>query len=196
MVDHAEIRNRPMPRLETERLTLRPFELADAQEVQRLAGDRAIADTTLNIPHPYIDGEAEKWISTHRPKFESGEFATFAIVLRGSEALIGAISLHLSRRFDRAELGYWIGTPYWNEGYCTEAGQAVLGYGFKELGLNRIHAHYLKRNAASGRVMQKLGMSQEGILRQHVKKWDRYEDIVVYAILREDWGSKAGHPAH
>lgn len=195
MVEREVNHNMAIPRLETERLILRPFDPADAKEVQRLAGDRAIADTTLNIPHPYVDGEAEKWISTHRPKFEAGEFATFALVLRDSGMLIGAMSLHFSQRFDRAELGYWIGRPYWNEGYCTEAGQAVLRYGFTEWKLNRIHANYLRRNAASGRVMQKLGMSREGVLRQHVKKWGKYEDIVVCAILREDWQKKTGSPA-
>ena len=61
------------PTLHTQRLILRPFEIADARDVQRLAGDRAIADTTLNIPHPYEDGMAEQWIATHQPQFEAGE---------------------------------------------------------------------------------------------------------------------------
>ncbi len=70
--------------IETKRLLLRSFELSDAKDVQRLAGDRAIADTTLNIPHPYEDGMAEEWISVHRLKFEAGELSNFAIVLRTS----------------------------------------------------------------------------------------------------------------
>ena len=61
---------------------LRPFRTADADEVQRLAGDRAVADTTLNIPHPYEDGMAEKWISNHRDWFERGEQAVFAVTLK------------------------------------------------------------------------------------------------------------------
>jgi len=175
------------PTLLAPRLILRPFEMADARAVQRLAGDAAVADTTLNIPHPYEDGVAEAWIATHQPQFEAGEFVVFAIVLRATGELAGAIGLGVNRRFDRAELGYWIGRPYWNRGYCTEAGRAVLRYGFTELELNRICAHHFSRNPASGRVMEKLGMSREGLLRQHAKRWGRYEDLVAYGLVREDW---------
>ena len=170
---------------------LRAFALTDAKDVQRLAGERAVADTTLNVPHPYEDGMAEKWIATHQPKYESGELANFAITLREGKDLIGAIGLAVDRRFDRAELGYWIGAPYWNRGYCTEAGHALLAFGFTELNLNRIYSSYLARNPASGRVMHKLGMVREGLCRQHVKKWGRYEDLVLYAILKEDWNRTA-----
>ena len=62
-----------IPTLETERLVLRPFGLHDAADVQRLAGDRAIADTTLNIPHPYEDGMAEEWIFKHQDAFDKDQ---------------------------------------------------------------------------------------------------------------------------
>ncbi len=178
------------PTLKSSRLILRPFETADAREVQRLAGDRSIADTTLEIPYPYEDGMAEKWISTHREKFEAGEMVNFAITLLETKRLIGAMGLVIVPRFERAELGYWIGKPYWGNGYCTEAGLAVLEYGFAVLNLNRIHAHHFKRNPASGRVLQKLGMVHEGYARQHIKKWDKFEDIVLYGTLKSEWGSK------
>ncbi len=175
------------PTIETMRLVLRPFELSDAKDIQRLAGDRAIADTTLNIPHPYEDNMAEEWISTHLPKFEAGELSNFAIVLRSSGKLIGAIGLRIVPRFERAELGYWIGKPFWKNGYCTEAAHAVLQYGFSVLKLNRIHASHFTRNPASGRVMQKIGMVHEGQVRQHAKRWDMFEDLEFYGILREHW---------
>ena len=81
-------------KIETERLLLRPFELSDGSRVKELAGDRAIADTTLNIPHPYKDGMAEEWISSHQPKFETGESVDYAIILKATQKLIGAIGLH------------------------------------------------------------------------------------------------------
>jgi hypothetical protein len=81
------------PELRTERLLLRPFTVADAPVVQQLAGDRDIASTTLNIPHPYEDGMAEGWIGTHQQQFEGGESVIFAVVLHKDGALIGAISL-------------------------------------------------------------------------------------------------------
>jgi RimJ/RimL family protein N-acetyltransferase len=175
------------PTLETGRLLLRPFTLSDAPDVKRLAGDRAIADTTLNIPHPYEDGMAEKWIATHQPQFEAGKLANFAITLRDTAELTGAVGLSIVARFDHAELGYWVGVPFWNRGYCTEAAEAVLDYGFNTLNLNRIYATHLKRNPSSGRVMQKLGMQHEGVARQHVKRWNRYEDLVLYGILKVEW---------
>jgi ribosomal-protein-alanine N-acetyltransferase len=178
------------PSLQTERLVLRPFQLADAADVQRLAGNRAIADTTLNIPHPYEDGLAEAWISTHLPRFEAGELVSFAIASRETGELIGAIGLVIHQRFQRAELGYWVGMPYWNQGYCTEAGRAVVDYAFATLHLNRVHACHLARNPASGRVMQKLGMTHEGLARQHVKRWETYEDLELYGILKSEWEGK------
>ena len=183
------------PTLHTQRLILRPFEMADARDVQRLAGNHAIADTTLNIPHPYEDGMAEQWIATHQPQFEAGELANFAIVLQATRELVGAIGLVINPRFDRAELGYWIGRPYWNQDYCTEAGRTVLWYGFTELSLNRIHAYHLSRHPASGRVMEKLGMTREGLLRQHAKKWGKYEDLVEYGLVRQDWMESSEQPA-
>ncbi len=174
------------PTLETQRLLLRPFQTADADDVRRLAGDRAVADTTLNIPYPYEDGMAEKWISNHRDWFEFREQAIFAVTLRAENTLIGAIGLRLHPHDDRAELGYWIGKPYWGQGFATEAGRAIVDFGFEQLGLNRIYAHHFSRNPASGRVMQKLGMIHEGRLRQHVRKWDAFEDLELYAILKAD----------
>lgn len=179
-----------LPRLTTDRLILRPFTLADAANVQSLAGDWAIADTTLNIPHPYEDGMAEEWISHHREQFVNKEQVTLAITLRTNNALVGAIGLRLTLRFARAEMGYWIGKPYWGQGYCTEAAKALLAYGFGELQLNKIFASHLVRNPASGRVMQKIGMTNEGTLREHVQKWGVFEDIKVYGILRSEYGAE------
>jgi hypothetical protein len=81
---------RDLPRLSTERLLLRPFSLSDASVVQRLAGDRSIADTTLNIPHPYEDGAAEAWISTHQEVFDQGKGLTLAITTKADGALTGS----------------------------------------------------------------------------------------------------------
>jgi RimJ/RimL family protein N-acetyltransferase len=172
---------------------MRPFALTDAQDVQRLAAERSIADTTLNIPHPYEVGVAEAWIATHEPKYEAGELVNFAITLRAEKRLIGAIGLKLERAFDKAELGYWIGVPFWSRGYCTEATRAVIDHGFAALELNRIYAHHLARNPASGRVMQKAGMAYEGVARQDTKKWGKHEDLVLYGIVREAWsGARRG----
>ena len=175
------------PTIQTDRLLLRPFTMEDASTVKILAGEKDIASTTLNIPHPYEDGMAEEWIGTHQDRYEKGESVVLAIVLNDSSTLIGAIGLEISKDNDRAELGYWIGKPYWNKGYCTEAARALIQYGFDVLGLARIHASHFRRNPASGRVMQNIGMIHEGSLRKHIKKWDKQEDLEVYGILKEEW---------
>jgi [ribosomal protein S5]-alanine N-acetyltransferase len=176
-----------IPIISTNRLRLQPFSLLDAKDVQRLAGDPAIADTTLCIPHPYPDGAAEDWIATHSNEFEKGEGATFAIKMKSDAALIGAISLMQIKKGHQAELGYWIGKPYWRRGYCTEAARALLNYAFLELGLIRVHACHFARNPASGRVLQNIGMQYEGIRRHHVMKWDKPEDLALYGILKDEW---------
>jgi RimJ/RimL family protein N-acetyltransferase len=172
------------PTLSTDRLVLRPFRVEDAPEVQRLAGDRAIAATTLRIPHPYPDGAAEAWIAKLTPAFESGESAMFAITRVADGFFLGAIGLEITRSHDRAELGYWIGKPYWGNGYCTEAARAVVRYAFEDLGLNRITAAYFANNSASGRVMQNIGMNYEGHRVQEIKKWGKFEDLILYGLVR------------
>lgn len=173
--------------LQTPRLLLRPFVITDAKNVQRLAGAREVADTTLLIPHPYPDGAAEQFIDGARADFEKGENYIFAVTLRATDELCGSMGLKLAAKHERAELGYWIGVPFWNCGYCTEAGQAVLRFAFEKLRLNSVTAHHFVRNPASGRVLQKLGMLYEGHLRQHVKKGERFEDVHHYSILRSEW---------
>ena len=181
---------REIPTLDTERLVLRPFRLEDAATVQQLAGDVAIADTTLRIPHPYLDGMAEDWISTHEEAFAKVEGLALAITCKSDGSLVGSISLIGIAEGHRAELAYWIGKPYWNQGFCTEAGRAVVRFAFTELGLLRVHAWHFGRNPASGRIMRKLGMRHEGTLRQHVRKWDECEDLELYGILKQEWAAE------
>lgn len=176
-----------IPILETKRLRLRPFTLHDAPEVQNLAGNKSIADTTLNIPHPYEDGVAEEWISTHQDEFASGQGITFAITRKEDGSLVGAISLLKVLKNHQAEIGYWIGRPYWDGGVCTEAAEAVLRYAFTVLFLIRIHAQHMSRNPASGRVMEKLGMQYEGTRIKHALKGGSFDNMELYGILKEEW---------
>lgn len=175
------------PTLTTERLTLRPFVPDDAFDVERFAGMREIADTTLNIPHPYPHGGAAEWIRTHAPAWDDGSNATFAIVETEGGRLAGAISLMIKREHRRAELGYWIALDRWGRGYATESSQRIIDFGFEVLGLHRIEARHFLRNPASGRVMLKLGMRKEGVERDWAIKWDRFETLALYSILEPEW---------
>ena len=175
------------PELRTERFLLRPFTLKDADDVAALVGHKDIASTTLRIPHPYDREMAVEWIRAHEQRLVLETGVVFAAVSADSDTLVGSIGLSIDKEFRRAELGYWIGKPYWNQGYATEAASAVIKYGFNELGLNRIYASHLVRNPGSGRVMEKIGMIFEGCFRQHILKWGRFEDLNYYAILRQDF---------
>jgi len=170
---------------------LRPFVPEDAWDVERLAGMREIADTTLNIPHPYPVGAASRWIESHQPAWVAGTGVTFAVIETITGKLTGVVSLMLiNREHGRAELGYWIALDKWNQGYATEAAAAILDFGFKNLGLHRIESRHFVRNPASGKVMQKLGMQQEGIERDSAVKWGHFESLVRYAILEPEWTAR------
>lgn len=166
-------------------VTLRRFTSSDAPTVQTLAGDPAIADTTLHVPHPYLPGEAERWIATHDAGFADGTGATFAVTMPDS-GLVGAIGIRIDAQHHNGEIGYWIGKPYWGRGFGTAALRLLIADGFSRFDLHRVCAHHLARNPASGRVMQKAGMKVEGRLREHVLKNGRFEDVILYGLLRSE----------
>ena len=172
-----------MPTLRTQRLVLRPFTLDDAPAVQQLASAYEVALNTLMIPHPYPPGAAEWWIGTHRADFDEDRMIHFAI---DDGQVAGAMAL-VNKGDAIAEIGYWIGVPFWGRGYASEAARAVVRYGFEERGLHRVFAQHFTRNPASGRVLQNAGMIYEGTLRQAIKKWDEYVDVACYGILRADF---------
>jgi len=173
--------------IKTDRLVLRPFSLDDTQAVFELASEYEIAANTLRIPHPYELSMAEEWIAEQAAAEADGKELVWAITSEEDGLLVGSIGLILIEAFNQAELGYWIGKPYWNNGYASEAAISVLKFGFEDLDLRRIHAHHLSRNPVSGRVLQKIGMQHEGHLRQHILKWGKYEDIDMYGILKTEF---------
>ena len=180
------------PTLNTHRLILRPFTPADAPELQRLADAPEIAATTLHIPHPYPEELAQSWIKGHPALFENGDGVVFAIVRRRDGDLIGCLGLTCDAANQNAELGYWIGVPYWNRGYATEAARMGIAFGFAYFGLHRIKSSYFASNPASGHVMEKIGMRYEGRRRDQLFKEDRgYEDVVEYGILCKDFTAQA-----
>jgi ribosomal-protein-alanine N-acetyltransferase len=182
--------NKPSPEraLRTDRLLLRPFEVTDAPRLAELAAARAIADTMISIPYPLSVHNARGEIVRFEEEWESGAAATFAITLREhAEQCVGSVAIrHIDREHEEGELSFWIAEAAQGNGYATEACGAVVEYAFRELGLNRICAYHMVRNVTSGHVLAKIGMSQEGRLRQRVRKWGKYEDVLLWAVLRQD----------
>ncbi|WP_240220913.1 GNAT family N-acetyltransferase [Rheinheimera hassiensis] len=145
-----------IPTVYSEKLILRPFQPEDASKVQALAGEKVIAEMTDNVPHPYLDGMAEEWIGKHQSWYRNRVAIVFAILTRETCELIGAISITEICELS-GNLGYWIGLPYWGKGYCSEASQRIIEFGFSEFGLSLICAKHLTENLASGKVIKKSG---------------------------------------
>lgn len=170
----------------TNRLLLRLFEPSDAGVVQELAGEEEVARTTLSIPHPYPDGAAKAWIERTREASEKGDIYAFALVKKEDTALIGCVSLRVSKHHNHAELAYWVGKPFWGQGFATEAAQEIVKFGFDDLKLNRIFAAAMTNNPGSYKVMIKIGMKHEGTFPQHVMKWGEYQDLVFYGTVKSE----------
>ena len=175
------------PLLKTERLCLRALKASDIPNIISLANNAKVADMTLNIPHPYQEKDAINWISTACEGFEDQSHFIFAIASMEEDQFLGGVGLRRNTRFNRAELGFWLGEPFWNRGYITEVVGKVLEFGFDELKLNKIYAVHLPENPASGRVMQKNGMIEEGRLAEHLKKGDQYLDVIQYRLTRTEY---------
>lgn len=171
------------PRIDTERLILSQLEENDIPSIVEFLQHRIFSDLTSNIPYPYTEDDAKFWLKMSKDAFENKTGFTFGIRNK-EEQLIGAIGLH-DRDDDKAELGYWIGIPYWNKGYVTEAAKAIVNFGFEELELNKIYATHLIHNPASGKIMEKIGMEKEALLKQHVKHDNEYFDLVMYSIFKD-----------
>ncbi|WP_249872784.1 GNAT family N-acetyltransferase [Oceanobacillus saliphilus] len=172
--------------IETERLVLRTYNLNDAPRAQKLGDDKAIAETTF-IPYPYTLEKVEDWIRNHSSLIENGDAYPLAVILKSEKQLIGTITIRVDKNHNKGELAYWIGKDYWGKGYATEASKKMLEFGFRELNLNRIWAPVMTKNKASGKVMQKVGLRYEGTLKQDILRWDKYEDVDVYGILKKDY---------
>lgn len=175
------------PEVVTPRLVLRELRLDDAPAVAAGAGDRRVAQYLIAVPSPYPLTLARRWVLHRIEWWEMGRGVTFAITPAAGGALIGTVSLRRYVRDRRAELGYWLAASAWGQGFATEAARAAIDFGFGQLGLARIYAQVLAGNRASLHVLDKLGMVNEGVKRQHVHKARRLHDVVLYGLLRDEW---------
>ena len=179
--------------LQTERLVLRPFRESDYEDVHAYASDPEVTRYTSfgpNSPEETMDflrRTAESRLQD--PRTDYG----FAIALRESGRVIGGTGLHHLEHEPRiAELGYVLHRDFWGQGYAAEAARAVIDFGFNHLGLHRIYARYHPENRASARVMEKLGMKFEGVLRESTFIKGAWWDFGQYAILSHEWNVTEG----
>ena len=171
------------PVLKTERLVLNYPERSDIPDIVQMLNEPDYSSHTLGLPYPYTPKDAEFWLGLAQKGLEQKDKFVFAVRLQESGKIIGGIDISLVPKHRRGEIGYWLGKNYWNQGYMTEAGKAVIRFGFEELSLKRIYASHFSTNPASGRVMQKIGMEKEGFLKAYTNKGEDYQDHVQYAII-------------
>ena len=177
----------PTRTLATERLTLRPFAPEDAPEVARLVDDPRITDVLFELPRPYGVDDATAWIESHEPARLRDASYAFA-VCRTDGTLVGSVALRRSAPGSgRGELGYWTGPEHWGRGHASEAARAVVALGFDALGFDRIEARHLARNPASGRVLDKAGLTREAVLAGYLSdpRTGALEDMVQWAALAD-----------
>ncbi|HUN88169.1 MAG TPA: GNAT family protein [Terriglobales bacterium] len=169
--------------LRTERLLLRRYQRSDIPALLPLIGAREVAAQTLRIPHPYTEADARMML--HRFRSEGAHW--FGIFLQPDEQLCGGAGLTVDQNHNRAEIGYWVGVPFWGQGIASEAARELMRYGFEDLKLHRIYAVCYTGNDASIRILEKFGMKHEGHSRQHFRKWGEYRDAENYGILADEW---------
>lgn len=168
-----------MDLIRTQRLELRPFEAADARRVAYLAGEYAVSKMCGRIPHPYSYPAAIEWIGKTQAQRGSGSEYPFAIVLE-SDGLIGSCGVNRMGEGDVWEIGYWLGMPYWGQGYASEAAEGLMWWAREALGAKVFTAGHFLDNPASGKVLRKLGFVPAGkgelfgLARQRTSPVERY----------------------
>ena len=171
--------------MKTARLLLRPFRLTDVGDVYAYTSDPKWG-RFLPLPEPYLRKHAEEFVA--RSVIRPHETPTFAITL--NDTVIGGIDVRVDTVNKTAELGYSISRALWGKGLMVEAATAVIDWAFSEFELVKVGARADFENRQSRRVMEKLGMTREGVLRStRTSEADpcRREDTVHYGVLREEW---------
>ena len=184
-IPSEQFREASIPVLETKRLSLRAPRLEDAKTVAMLANDRRIAENVARIPHPYKMSDAETFIGRVNV---TGE-VVFLITLR-DETIVGACGIVLQEQ--AAELGYWLGVPYWSKGYATEALHAVIDYAFTDLGHESLQAGARVTNPASRRVLEKCGFQWTGVGLYRIRAINSSAPIDRFRLERGIWTALKG----
>ena len=171
-----------LPVIETERLLLRPLEMGDAEDIFEWISDPQVTAYLFWRAHQSIEDSRDfiAWVT-------ADDFACWGVVLTENSKVIGNCFLHnVNFEHKRAEIAFNIGRKYWGRGYATEIAQAIIRFGFERWRLNRIEGTCMVENCASARVMEKVGMTLEGVLRKYVYVRGQFRDMKLYSILRSE----------
>ncbi len=177
---------RSLPRLDTRRLVLRKLAPDDLQDVFAYASDPEVTQHLRWGPHR-TQGETKAYLDQVLQEYQTGQDGHWGMEYKDTGRLIGSIHLMaLSARHRKAEIGFVLSRTHWNRGLATEALRCVLVYSFETVGLNRLEGLCLVENHAAKRVLEKVGMVREGLLRESLFQKGAFRDFELYAILRRD----------
>ena len=177
------------PIIETERLILRSLKMTDAQAIfDNWLSDERISDNRVSAAHKSVS-ETIKKLEKIVNNYSKNDFCWWGIEQKVNGELIGEIDLYdFDNETGNCEVSYSIGYEWWNKGYATEALRAVVDFGFRQMNVHKIAAAHNTDNPASGKVMTKVGMVQEGVIRHMIRNSNnQYKDCAVYGILQEDY---------
>lgn len=174
-------------KLFSDRLVLRPLQLADAEAMfLGWTTDLEVVKYLSWKPHLSVE-ETKRIISYWMSNYPDPKFYLWGIQLKQGP-LVGTISIHsIHEGFERGEIGYALARPYWGKGIVPEALQLVTDFAFGVVGFNRLEAHHALGNPASGVVLEKVGFQYEGILRQYYRSNEGFQDAKIYGKLLKDW---------
>lgn len=174
--------------LETERIVLRKVQQDDLDAIHAFASDSEVTKYTSGLETSQTKQDTQLIIDIVLKRYKENEAARWAIVYKPDNKVIGICGfVDYSSVFRRAEIGYVLCKNYWGKGIATEAAQVVIDFGFKNLMLNRIEATCDVDNKGSAHVLEKLNMTCEGILRQHLRSKGKFQDRKMYSILKSEW---------
>lgn len=178
------------PTLETARLHLREIIAADDEAVFAIRGDYEV--TKYNIGVAYSDiSQAQNLIEAMTRLYHEQQELRWGITLKNEDTVIGICGFNYWHRSDkRASIGFDLNRHFWKRGIMREALYAVLNFGFKEMQLNRIEADASAENRASIKLLESLNFRQEGIQREQYFEEGRFFDLVLFGLLRREWGMK------
>ncbi|CAG9619989.1 GNAT family N-acetyltransferase [Sutcliffiella rhizosphaerae] len=180
------------PQIETDRLILRKMVLSDANKAyDHWLSDERVSDNRVSAAHK-TELETIRRIEKIVSNYPNKDFCWWAIEREADNELIGEIDLYdFDNTTGNCEVSYTVGFHWWNQGYGTEALMAVVEFGFLHMNIHKIAAAHNMDNPASGKVMNKVGMVQEGIIRHKIRNAkNQYKDCAIYGILQEDYFMK------
>ena len=179
--------NKPdkFPYLQTKRLELVDINQSHLTDYYKIFKDERIAKYYNIIPFKNEE-EAQKYIDWFQSRYKDKSGIRWGIKLKDNTGIIGTAGFNNYHRNHRANLGYDLHVDFWNHGYITEALSEILNFGFEMLGINRIEAEVMQGNASSERVLEKLGFTNEGVLRDWMYWNEKHYDMTMFALLRKD----------